>query len=153
MFLQVSFRSGNRQHNLLFAIHLLIVKSSYKDRFICMRKYLYNFSKDESHLVLHNFSGGTVVINPPANGRDTGGAGSIPGSERSPGRRNYNPLQYSCLKNSIDRATCQATPWSHKNSDTTECLSTHAHPVCFYFSIMLKMLLIPEIPDFSACNS
>ena len=30
--------------------------------------------------------------NPVANARDTG---SIPGSGRSPGERNYNPLQYS----------------------------------------------------------
>ena len=29
--------------------------------------------------------------------------GSIPGRERSPGRGNDNPLQYSCLKNLVDR--------------------------------------------------
>ena len=32
-----------------------------------------------------------------------GDPGSIPGSERSPGGGNGNPLQYSCLENSIDR--------------------------------------------------
>jgi len=32
-----------------------------------------------------------------------GGLGSIPGSERSPGEGNSNPLQYSCLGNPIDR--------------------------------------------------
>ena len=30
---------------------------------------------------------------------------SIPGSERSPGEGNGNPLQYSCLENSVDRGT------------------------------------------------
>ena len=35
--------------------------------------------------------------NPPANAGDTRDAGSIPGSERSPGEGNGNPLQYSCL--------------------------------------------------------
>ena len=35
--------------------------------------------------------------------------GSIPGLGRSPGGRNGNPLQYSCLENSIDRGSCRAT--------------------------------------------
>ena len=35
--------------------------------------------------------------------------GSIPGSERSPGEGNGNPLQYSCLENSTDRGAWQAT--------------------------------------------
>ena len=32
-----------------------------------------------------------------------GDTGSIPGSGRSPGERNGNPFQYSCLENSMDR--------------------------------------------------
>ena len=47
--------------------------------------------------------GGTVVKNLPANAGDAGDAGSIPGSGKSPGEGNGNPLQYSCLKNSMDR--------------------------------------------------
>ena len=35
--------------------------------------------------------------------------GSIPGLGRSPGERNDNPVQYSCLENSMDRAAWQAT--------------------------------------------
>ena len=38
------------------------------------------------------FLGGSVVKNPPANAGDTRDAGSIPGSGRSPGRGNGNPL-------------------------------------------------------------
>ena len=38
-----------------------------------------------------------------------GDPGSIPGSEQSPGVGNGNPLQYSCLDNSVDRGVCQAT--------------------------------------------
>ena len=49
------------------------------------------------------FPGGSVVKNLPANAGDIGDAGLIPGSERSPGRGNGNPLQYSCLENSMDR--------------------------------------------------
>ena len=45
-------------------------------------------------------TGGAVIKNPPANAGDTG---SIPGSGRSPGEGNTNPLQYSCLENPMDR--------------------------------------------------
>ena len=40
-----------------------------------------------------------MVKNLPANVGDAGDSGSIPGSERSPGVGNGNPLQYSCLGN------------------------------------------------------
>ena len=52
------------------------------------------------------FPGGSVVKNPPANAGDVG---SIPGSGRSPGEGNGNPLQYSCLENPMDRGALQAT--------------------------------------------
>ena len=47
---------------------------------------------------MHNqsFPDDSVVKNLPAN---VGAAGLIPGSERSPGGRHGNPLQYSCLEN------------------------------------------------------
>ena len=44
-----------------------------------------------------------MVKNPPANAGDIRDMGSIPGSGRSPGRGNSNPLQYSCLENPMDR--------------------------------------------------
>ena len=43
-----------------------------------------------------------VVNNLPANAGDIRNADLIPGSGRSPGGRNYNPLQYSCLENPMD---------------------------------------------------
>ena len=52
------------------------------------------------------FPGVSVEKNPPAN---SGDAGSIPGSGRSPGGGNGNPLQYSCLDNSMARGTQRAT--------------------------------------------
>ena len=45
----------------------------------------------------------SVVKNLLTNTEDTGDVGLIPGSGRSPGVGNGNPLQYSCLKNSMDR--------------------------------------------------
>ena len=46
-----------------------------------------------------------IVKNPPAN---AGNVGSTPGSGRSPGEKNGNPLQYSCLGNPMDRGTWRA---------------------------------------------
>ena len=48
------------------------------------------------------FPGGTVVKNLPASAGDTGDVGLILGPGRSPGVENDNPLQYSCLENSMD---------------------------------------------------
>ena len=63
---------------------------------------------------------GLVVKNPPANARDVRDVGLIPGSGRSPGEGNGNPLQYSCLENYMDRGTWQATVHGvTKESDTT----------------------------------
>ena len=39
---------------------------------------------------------------------NAGDPGSIPGSGRSPGEGNGNPLQYSCLENSKDRGAWQS---------------------------------------------
>ena len=40
---------------------------------------------------------------------NTGDPGSIPGSGRSPGEGNGNPLPYSCLENPMDRGACWVT--------------------------------------------
>ena len=55
------------------------------------------------------FPGGVVVKNLPARAGDARDMGSIPGSEKSPGGGNDNPLQYSCLGNSMDRGGWWAT--------------------------------------------
>ena len=57
-------------------------------------------------IVMWGFPGGTVVKNPPANAGDVG---LIPGSGRSPGGGNGNPLQYSCLENPMDRGAWLVT--------------------------------------------
>ena len=69
---------------------------------------------------LWGFPGGAVVKNLPANAGDMS---SIPGSGRSPGGENGNPLQYSCLENSMDRGAWQATVYEPTKSWTR--LSTH----------------------------
>ena len=48
----------------------------------------------------------------------TGDMGLIPGSGRSPGEGNGNPLQYSSLENFMDRGTSQATVYGVTKSWT-----------------------------------
>ena len=55
---------------------------------------------------LSGFPGGSVVKNPPANAGDMG---LIPGSGRSPGEGNGNPLQYTCLGNPMARKALWTT--------------------------------------------
>ena len=50
-----------------------------------------------------------VVKNLPANAGDTRDVGSVLRSGKSPGGGNGNPLQYSCLENSMDRGAWWAT--------------------------------------------
>ena len=49
------------------------------------------------------FSSDAVVKIPPTNAGATGDAGLISGWGRSPGGKNGNPFQYSCLENPMDR--------------------------------------------------
>ena len=58
----------------------------------------------------------------PANSRDTRHVGLIPGSGRSPGGGNGNPLQYSCLENFIDRGAWQVLVYGVAGSDITEVI-------------------------------
>ena len=59
------------------------------------------------------FPGGSAVKkNPPANTGETRGVGSIPGSGRSPGKGNSNPLQYSCLGNPMLQCTGSQKSWT-----------------------------------------
>ena len=55
------------------------------------------------------FPGRAVVKNPPASAGHTRDEGLIPGLRRSSGDGYGNPLQNSCLENSMDRGAWQAT--------------------------------------------
>ena len=54
-------------------------------------------------------SSSQLVKNSPANTGDARVSGLIPGSERSLDVGTGDPLQYSCLENSMDRGAWQAT--------------------------------------------
>ena len=64
------------------------------------------------------FPGGAVVKNLLTNARGAGDMDLIPELGRCPGRGNGNPLQYSCLKNPIDREAWWATVCGVAESDT-----------------------------------
>ena len=61
---------------------------------------------------------GSVVKNPPANAGAAGDLGSISGSERFLRGGNGNPLQYSCLENSIGKGVWRATVYGVSKSLT-----------------------------------
>ena len=50
-----------------------------------------------------------MVKNSPAKAGDTGDMDLIPGSGRSPGGENGNPLQHSCLENPMDKEAWKVT--------------------------------------------
>ena len=74
-----------------------------------------------------------VVKNLPTNAGGIRGTGSIPGSGRSPGEENGNPLQYSCLENPVDRGAWQAAvhgvtkSWTQLKQLTLTHTHTHTH--------------------------
>ena len=61
-----------------------------------------------------------MVKNLLANAREVRDTGSIPGSRRSSGGGNVNPLQYSCLENPMDRGAWRATVLCVVELDMTE---------------------------------
>ena len=60
-----------------------------------------------------------------ASAYNSGDPGSIPGSGRSPGEGNGNPLQYSWLKIHGQRSVKGYSPWCCKESGTTEWIHFH----------------------------
>ena len=71
-----------------------------------------------------------------ASAYNAGDPGSIPSLGRSPGEGNGNPLQYSCLKNPMDRGAWWATVHGVAESDTTSVSN-----FTFTFSCALKSVL------------
>ena len=91
------------QHESATGIHVFILNNS----LLACLIFLYTASLivclvQASQVVL-------VVKNSPGNAGDIRVAGSIPGLGRHPGWGHANPLQYSCLENSMDRRAWQTT--------------------------------------------
>ena len=89
-----------------------------------------------------------MVKNLPASAGSTRDAGLTPGSGRSPGGVNYNPLQYSCLGNQSheERSLAGYSRWGHKELALTE----HTHTL-YLSHITLSFFPHPQIsqaPEF-----
>ena len=87
------------------------------------REFIYLF---HYYYLVVGFPGGSDGKESACNVRDLN---SIPGSGRSPGGGNGNPLQYPVYlpgKSHGQRSLVGYSPWSHKQSDTNEQL-THTH--------------------------
>ena len=87
-----------------------------------------------SSLFKGGFSGGSVVKNSPAS------AGLISGSRKPPGIGNGNPLQYSCLRNPMDRGTWRATSMGSQRVGYDRA-HTHSYlPVLIAFNSLVTEL-------------
>ena len=74
-----------------------------------------------------------------------GDLGSIPGLGRYLGEDDGNPLQYSCLGNSMDRGAWWATsPWGHKESNKNEKLFHFLYHINLLFAYPVVMNLTFE---------
>ena len=99
-------------------------------------------------MVIISFPGEAVVKNLPASTGDTGDEGLISGSGRSPGEGNGNPLQFSCLGNSMDRGAWQTTVHGVAKSQTqlSNCPCTCGNNHCQYvLNIYYYQTLFKEV--------
>ena len=95
-------------------VKLIVIKNLFLYRDHC--PYFLKSSKNiASVFCILGFSGDSAVQNLPTNAGDVG---LIPGSGRSPGEGNGNPLQYSCLENPMDRGAWWAILHGVRESQT-----------------------------------
>ena len=84
------------------------------------------------------FPGCSMLEDPLANAGDIGVAGSVPGSGKSPGGRNGNPFQYSCLEHLMDRGAWCPAVHGATNSQTQLSNRLCMHTPCIYSYYITK---------------
>ena len=104
-------------------VNVMHAKACRSKVYVCTTWFLQVILKCIKIKIDVGFPGGSVVKNPPSNAVD---CGSIPGSGRSPGEGNDNPLQYSCLEIPLDRGVWWARVQRvSRDLDMTHWLNTH----------------------------
>ena len=92
-----------------------------------------------------------MVKNPPACAGDIRDLGSVPGSGRSPGGGHGNPLQYTCLENSMNRGAGGLQSIASQESNATE-MTYREHTCTFsildiiFLSNYLCFSILSQIP-------
>ena len=95
--------------SVYLVIYLILVNKSNRTLLIqfSLPLFLYPLlSKSDIKSIFQGFPGGSVS---KESAHSAGDLGPIPGSRRSPGGGNGNPVQYSCLGNPMDSGAWQAT--------------------------------------------
>ena len=100
-------------------------------------KRLHSYSQNNLNFPAYNFPDGVVVKNLTVSAGDTG---SLPGAGRSPRGENSNPLLYSCLENSMDRAPWWVTVHGVAKSQTQ--LITHTYGTKKKLGYMFRQRLL-----------
>ena len=91
------------------------------------------------------YPGGKVIKNSPVNAGGESEVGLIPGSGRSLGEGNGNPLQYSCLDNAMDKGawwtvvhgSCKSWTWL-----SAMCMHTRAHTHTYTVTDKFRMVIL-----------
>ena len=129
------------------------------------RTWLKQLSSSSSRYLIWVSQVVLVVKNPPADAGDARDVHSIPGSGKSPGGRQGNPLQYSCLENPMDRGAWRATvPRVTKSQTRRKWLSTntqlsHISGIlqCFFcdisFGIISSRIICVHMSEFPSFQS
>ena len=92
-----------------------------------------------------------MVENPPDNTEEAGNWGSVPGSGRSPGIGDSNPLQYSCLENPLDGGAWSMRSILSMRSQSRRQQHTHTHIDLFRYSPPTNILI--DVKELFPCYS
>ena len=101
------------------------------------------------------FSGGSVVKNLPANAGD---AGLIPRSGITPEEGNGNPIQYSCLENSMDGGAWQVTVYGGTKSQIWQQLNSNnkhriiQEVICYVWHLSLSTMHLRIVYAFTSTS-
>ena len=108
---------------------------------ISLLSVLFQFVFLKLIMTILGFSGGSDGTESACN---AGELGLIPGSGRPPGEGNGNPLQYSCLENSMDRGAWQAAvysvakSWAQLSNKHIEWNSSWVYVILRLFNLMVQ---------------
>ena len=138
--IQKKIKVLEKQKSLVISTFMLIMVNWYID-LESFFFFLQLHTHTHSYVSLHGGSDGKESA---CNARDPS---SIPGLGRSPGKRNSNPLQYSCLGNPMDRGAWWATVYGdHKRvGHDLAAKWQQQHKKLFYKNEALRQGMCPVV--------